>query len=171
MRDEHLELLDAAPLNHLSEPQLSRIREHLEGCSDCRRAYRAARISAGLLQGRAAVSTEPSPFFQARVMSMIKERANPAEPFSLLRMWKSAGLLVYSMAALVLILTVLTISSPASKSPDVARGLTGDTQAELAGWAVFETDLSASGEMSNGQVLTDIYDPDGERETTNGVRQ
>jgi hypothetical protein len=100
-------------------------------------------------------------------MSNLKTRGAGPEPFSLARMWKSAGLLVYSMAGLVLLLTALTVSQPASNP---AKDLTS-LRTEVIDWAVMDSDLPASGEMSYGQVLTDIYDPETERENPHGNRQ
>jgi hypothetical protein len=168
MKDEHIiELLDTMPLNQLSADQLSRVTGHIDRCSGCRSAYEAARISNLLLRQRAGAAIEPTPFFATRVMSNLKTRGAGPEPFSLARMWKSAGLLVYSMAGLVLLLTALTVSQPASNP---AKDLTS-LRTEVIDWAVMDSDLPASGEMSYGQVLTDIYDPETERENPHGNRQ
>jgi hypothetical protein len=171
MREEHIiELLGKVPLNQLSEVERSRISEHTAGCSACQQAFQSARISDLLLRERAAFTIEPSPFFRTRVMAEIRERGlKPAkpEPFSFLPLWKTAGALVYSMAALVLLLGALTYF----QSPDETPDLTATYNDALTEWVVMGVDSRLNDEMTYGQVLTDIYYPESEREENDGKRQ
>jgi hypothetical protein len=171
MREEHIiELLDKVPLNQLSEIERSRISEHTVDCPACQRAFQSAQISHLLLRERAAFTTEPSPFFKTKVMAEIKEKglkqAKPG-PFSFLPLWKTAGVLVYSMAALVLLLGALTFFQTPAEEPD----LTATYNDALTEWVVLGADSRLNDEMTYGQVLTDIYYPEGEREETDGKRQ
>jgi predicted anti-sigma-YlaC factor YlaD len=168
MREEHIiELLDTVPLGKMSENELSRVRGHVDRCPSCRRAYQAAQVSTLLLRQATTTAIEPSPFFETRVMAAIRERRSGLEAFPLIGIWKSAGALLSSMAALVLILTAVSISQLQENS----AGLATDVGAELTDWAVFDGDLPINSEMSYGQVLTDIYYPESERENPDGNRQ
>jgi hypothetical protein len=75
------------------------------------------------------------------------------------------------MAAMVLILTALSFFWPDSGSQENSRNLRASTSVELTDWAAFDADLQLNSEMSYGQVLTDIYYPESERESTDGNRQ
>ena len=167
MSNEHLidhitELLDSVPLSSLSETDLARIRAHSEQCPLCRRAFAAAQLSALLLRERAAATIEPSPFFQTKVMAAIREKQSAAGVYSLSRLWKTAETLIYSLAALVLLLGALTVSQPASL--DVGAS---DPDPE---WAVLVADGAGNDELSYDQVLSDIYDGS-EREDADGKSQ
>jgi hypothetical protein len=158
MRNEHiLELLDSAPLRSLSEADLARIREHSDQCSLCRRAFKSAQVSSLLLREQATAAIEPSPFFKTRVMAAIRDRQAAAGAFSFLRFWKAARSLVYSMAAIVVLLAGLTISQPGMlmqwESPDQIAGVSADDPE----WAFLTADSASSQEMTYDQVLTDIY--------------
>jgi anti-sigma-K factor RskA len=171
MRNEHIiELLDSAPLRSLSETDLARIREHSDQCALCRQAFKSAQVSSFLLRERATAAIEPSPFFEKKVMAAIRERQAATGPFSFLRFWRAARALVYSMAAIVVLLTGLTISQPGllieSESPDQIAALNADDPE----WAVLAIESASNDEMTYDQVLTDIYSA-GEREETDGKRQ
>jgi anti-sigma-K factor RskA len=171
MRTEHIiELLDSAPLRSLSETDLARIREHSDQCAHCRQAFKSAQVSSSLLRQRATAVIEPSPFFETKVMAAIRERQAATGAFSFLRFWRAARALVYSMAAIVVLLTGLTISQPGSltewESPDQLAGF----NAEDPEWAVLAVDNASNDEMTYDQVLTDIYSAS-EREETDGNRK
>jgi anti-sigma-K factor RskA len=168
MRNEHItELLDRAPLRSLSETDLARIREHSDQCALCRQAFRAAQVSSLMLRERATAAIEPSPFFKTKVMAAIRERQAATGAFSFLRFWKAARALVYSMAAVVVLLTGLTISQPGSlmewQSPEQIAGYSADDSE----WALLAAEAAAADEITYDQVLTEIYS-EGEREETNG---
>jgi hypothetical protein len=171
MRNEHIiELLDSAPLRSLSEADLARIREHSDQCALCDRAFKSAQISSLMLRERATAAIEPAPFFKTKVMAAIRERQAATGAFSFLRFWKAARALVYSMAAIVVLLTGLTISQPGllieRDSPDQIAGFNSDDSE----WAVLAAESAPGEEITYDQVLTDIYSVS-EREDTNGDRK
>src|SRR5689334_20194981 len=113
MRDEHIKrMLDEAPLSSFSDGELERVRAHTELCAECGRAFEAAQAASLMLKARASETFEPSPFFQTRVLAQIRERRAAEEGWTFARLWKSAGLLVSSMAATVAALAVLTFAAP-----------------------------------------------------------
>src|SRR5262245_59052713 len=149
MKNEHItELLDSVPLRSLSETDLIRIREHSEHCQLCWNAFNAAQISGLILRERATATIEPSPFFKTTVMAAIREKQSSASNYSLARLWKSAQALIYSMAAVVILLGALTEWG----LPDTAAD-PNDSE-----WAMLVAGSSANDEMSYDQVLSDIYD-------------
>lgn len=152
MRDEHVKkLLDEAPLSSLGEAELAAVRAHAETCGECRRAFDAARLSSQLLRERAQETFEPSPFFQTRVLAALRERrAAEEERWTFARLWKSAGLLVSSMAATTAALAVFTFVAP----PEQA------TAQEVAGTYTAESvifDEAGEDQMTYEQVLTSLY--------------
>ena len=152
MRDEHVKkLLDEAPLASLGKAELAAVRAHAEVCEDCRRAVAAAQLSTLMLKARAAETFEPSPFFQTRVLAALRERrAAEEERWTFARLWKSAGLLVSSMAATTAALAVFTFVAPAEQT----------TAQEVAGTYTAESvifDEGAGEQMTYEQVLTSLY--------------
>src|SRR5437660_862399 len=93
MKDEHIiAMLDRVPLDRLNESELASIQAHADTCVKCGRALDAARVSSLLLKSRAAETFEPSPFFQTRVLALLRERqAAAVEAWSLGRLWGAAG--------------------------------------------------------------------------------
>jgi anti-sigma-K factor RskA len=154
MRDEHIKkLLDEAPLLGLGKAELAAARAHAETCEDCRRAFDAARASSLMLQARAAEAFEPSPFFQTRVLAALRERrAAEEERWTLGRLWKSAGLLVSSMAATVAALAVFTFVAPSETTvgQEVASGGTYSAESVIF-------DEAGEEQMTYDQVLTSLY--------------
>lgn len=154
MRDEHIKkLLDEAPLSSLGKAELAALRAHADACADCRRAFGAAQASALMLKARAAETFEPSPFFQTRVLAALRERrAAEEERWSLARLWKSAGLLVSSMAATTAALAVFTFVAPAEQTnaTEIASGETYSAESVIF-------DEGADEQMTYDQVLTSLY--------------
>lgn len=163
MRDEHIkETLDAVPLASLGKSELAALRAHAEGCADCRRAFEAARVSSLMLQTRAAETFEPSPFFQTRVLAALRERNAAAEEgWTLARLWKSAGLLVSSMAATTAALLVLTFVAPKEQATaqELASGGASPYTAEAL---LFDETEAEGGQMTYEQVLTTLYESEDE---------
>ena len=108
MKDEHiLTLLEEQPANGLSDKERTTIQSHIATCSDCLRAYQAARISTALLKARAKKTVEPSPYFRARIMAALDEdHSGPG--LTLAALWKPVRAMVASMAVFVAILLALT---------------------------------------------------------------
>ena len=161
MRDEHIKrLLDEAPLASLGQAELAAVRAHVETCAECGRAFEAAQVSSLLLKTRTQEAFEPSPFFQTRVLAALRERrAAEEERWTLARLWKSAGLLVSSMAATVAALAVFTFVAPPETTAvqEVASG-----NAYTAESVIF--DDAGDEQMTYDQVITSLYGADDEAE-------
>jgi len=152
-------MLDETPLSSLGEAELEGARAHAEGCADCRRAFDAAQVSSSMLKARAAEAFEPSPFFQTRVLAQLRERRAAEEGWTLARLWKSAGLLVSSMAATVAALAVFTFVAPQQEVN--AQGLGGPYTAESV---ILDESDAGEEQMTDGQVFTTLYESDEEPE-------
>jgi hypothetical protein len=152
MRDEHIKkLLDEAPLSSLGRAELAAVRAHAEICEECRRAVAAAQLSSLMLKTRTRETFEPSPFFQTRVLAALRERrAAEEERWTFARLWKSAGLLVSSMAATVAALAVFTFVAPSEQA--TAQEVAGTYSAESV---IF--DEAGDEQMTYDQVLTSLY--------------
>ena len=153
MRDEHVKkLLDEAPLSSLGKAELGAVRAHAETCEECGRAFEAARASSLMLKARTREAFEPSPFFQTRVLAALRERrAAEEERWTLGRLWKSAGLLVSSMAATTAALAVFTFVAPQEQTAqELASGGTYSAESVIF-------DEGAEEQMTYDQVLTSLY--------------
>ena len=153
MRDEHIkQLLDEAPLSSLGRAELAAVRAHAEVCEDCRRAVAAAQLSTLMLKTRARETFEPSPFFQTRVLAAVRERRAAEEGWTLARLWKSAGLLVSSLAATTAALAVFTFVAPSDEANamDVASSNAYTAESVIL-------DEGADEQMTYDQVLTSLY--------------
>ena len=164
MKNDHIiGLLEQAPYSSLSEQELKTVRAHMARCANCQQAYEAARVAELLLKARAAEPIEPAPFFQTRLLATLRERQllNGVSPFQ--RMWRAVNLLVTSMLLLVGVLAVLTYSDagPQPLAPNSAGPL------ELVEQALIAQDAQPDEEMSYGQVLTALYEPEDEAPESN----
>ena len=165
MKDEHIiNMLESAPFASLDERELAVVTTHCATCAACLRAYEAARISALLLKERTTANVEPSPFFQTRVLAALRERQAANEASSFARLWRSAGALVSSMAAIVALLAGLTLLAPATQ-PTTTQTVATVSSPYSAEDVVLAQDDSTSDQTTDGQVLTTIYaaDDDGKR--------
>jgi len=145
------EVLNNASIAALSESELNEVRAHALECGACRSAYEAARLSAVVLKSRAQVTIEPSPFFQTRVMAAIREQRDVENVPAFARLWKSAKVLVSSMALTTAALGVLSFTLPA----------TTDDQA-LSAYSAESVIMgqSADEQLTYDQVLSTIYEDD-----------
>ena len=154
MRDEHIKkLLDEAPLSSLGEREVAAVRAHTETCAECRRAFEAAQASTLMLKARTAEAFEPSPFFQTRVLAALRERRGTEEErWTLGRLWKSAGLLVSTLAATTAALAVFTFVAPQEQAngPELASGETYSAESVIF-------DEAGEEQMTYDQVLTSLY--------------
>ena len=163
MRDEHIiDMLESAPLAGLSEREEAAVRAHTATCAECRRAYEAAQISGLLLRERAAETFEPSPFFQTRVMAALRERRTSQEASALVRLWRTTGALVSSMAATVAALAVLTFFAPGTQPAAGTQEVASAFDSYSAEEVLFDRDELPEDQMSYGQVLTTLYESDEE---------
>jgi len=158
MKDKHIiNLLESGPLAELSESDLSEVRSHAGECAGCHQAFEAAQIAALLLKERAAETFEPSPFFHTRVMATLRERQATNERWAWSRMWRSAGALASSMVATVAALAVLTFVIPSQVTPETTA---------LSAYSAEEVILNhgeSDDQVSDGQVLTTLYEADEDR--------
>ena len=145
------EILDNASIAALSESELNEVRAHALECGSCRSAYEAARLSAVVLKSRAHVVVEPSPFFQTRVMAALREQRETESVPAFARLWKSAKVLVSSMALTTAALGVLSFALP----------VTPDDQA-LSAYSAESVIMgqSADEQLTYDQVLSTIYEDD-----------
>lgn len=156
MRENHItRLLQERPLGSWTEAELQLVKTHTAVCSACLNAYVAAEASLGLLQERASVVVEPSPFFQNRVLAAIREKNLAPTRIEFLNLWRTARPLVASMGAFVIMLLMLTFFTDTlqSEPPDLAS--MNDNSPE---WVVVERDEDAA-DLTDGQALTVLYDP------------
>lgn len=157
MKETHIiEILENSPLASLTESELLTVRNHAESCLSCRRAYEAAQLSTLLIKERTAETIEPSPFFQTRVLAALREQQAGNNVPVLSRLWKSAGVLVSSMALTTVALAALSFLAPGAGTAQETAPL-NPYSAEAV---VFNQDQSD--EMTDEQVLSAIYTDEGE---------
>jgi drug/metabolite transporter superfamily protein YnfA len=153
MRDEHVKkLLDEAPLSSLGTAELAAVRAHAEICDECGRAFDAAQAASLMLKARTQEAFEPSPFFQTRVLAALRERRGTEEGWTLARLWKSAGLLVSSLAATTAALAVFTFVAPSEPAGGQELAAGGTYTAESV---IF--DDADEDQMTYDQVITSLY--------------
>jgi len=155
--NEHItDILDNQPFGALTNDDRARIQVHVESCGDCGRAFAAARVSALLLQERAAeaeaAALSANPFFQTRVMAAWRERGNTGVS-ALRRLWNATGALVASMAVTTAALAALTFVLPATDS--------GQQTVALAPYSAEAVVLEQNNDqLTDDQVLNAIYSDD-----------
>ena len=155
MKDKHIiDVLDNTSIASLSESELSEVQAHAQECVSCREAYKAARLSAFVLQSRAQEKIEPSPFFHTRVMAAWREQQTVESVPAMLRLWRSARTLVSSMAVTTAALAVLSFVLPAQTTP-----LTDQTASMLSAESVI-MGQGSDDQVSYEQVLSTIYEDD-----------
>lgn len=157
MKDEHiLGLIENSSFAGLSEKELADINAHAKYCADCLRAVQAAQLSQILLKEHAAVEFQPSPFFHTRVLATLRERQAANDSWALGRLWRAAGALASSMAVTVATLAFLTFVIPDTQ-------VVSQVSPSANGYSAEEVILDQgpqSEEVSEGQVLTTLYDGD-----------
>jgi len=155
MKDMHItEILDHASIATLSESELNEIRAHALECMSCREAFEAARLSAMVIRRRAEATIEPSPFFQTRVMAALREQQAAESVPAMLRLWRSAKVLVSTMAVTTAALAVVSFIQPSQTTPVVDQ-----TASAYSEYSVI-MDQNADDQMSYEQVLSTIYEDD-----------
>ena len=150
MKEKHItEILDNASIASLSEIELKEIRAHGKNCASCREAFEAAQLSAVILRSRAQVTIEPSPFFQTRVMAALREQQAVESVPAMWRLWRSAKVLVSSMAVTTAALAVLSVALPATSTTVDQPASALSAEAVIMG--------HGSDELTYEQVLNTIY--------------
>ena len=154
MKDKHItEILDNASIAQLSESELNEIRVHVLECVSCRTAYEAARVSAVALKSRAQAVIEPSPFFRTRVMAALREQQAVESVPAMLRLWRSAKVLVSTMAVTTAALAFVSFMQP-------SQATTGTDQASAYSAESVIMGQSADDQLTYEQVLSTIYEDD-----------
>jgi anti-sigma factor RsiW len=170
MRDDHIiNLIEERAIESLTASERQMIAAHTANCPACHHAFDVARITSQLLHERAAVVVEPPPFFQTKVLAAIREKGQAS--FGLQKMWLAARALLTSMAMLVVLLTAFSYYTN-----DIDRESTADDQLTLISDLARDPDELllagqenlANGEVSDSQVLTDLYQPVTESERNDG---
>ena len=164
MKAQHIvSILENTPFAGLSESDLVLIRAHTNVCSNCQQAYEAAQISALLLKERVADAIEPSPFFQTRVLAILRERQTGNEPWALRRMWRAAGALVSSMALTVATLAVLSFVVPSTKSTLLLPNVASVSNAYSPEAVILDQSDLPDDQISDDQVFTTLYGAEEDR--------
>src|SRR5213593_3920769 len=152
MKDEHIiETLDSTPLANLSAEQLEFVQAHSLNCLVCGTAYQAAILSSAVIKGRVQTVVEPSPFFQTKVLAALRERQAVETVPAWVRLWKSAGVLVSSMAVATVALAALSFAVPTQVAPASEQ-----TASSYSAESVI-LDQGTEEQMSYEQVLSTIY--------------
>ena len=155
MKDKHItEILDNASIATLSKSELNEIRMHALECMSCRDAFEAAQLSAVVIKSRVEATIEPSPFFQTRVMAALREQQAVESVPAMLRLWRSAKVLVSTMAVTTAALAVVSFIQPSQTTPVVDQ-----TASAYSEYSVI-MDQGADDQMSYEQVLSTIYEDD-----------
>lgn len=155
MKEKHItEILDNVSIPSLSEVELSEIRLHTKDCMSCRDAFEAAQLSAVILRSRARVTIEPSPFFQTRVMAALREQQAVESVPAMWRLWKSAKVLVSSMAVTTAALAALSFVLPATSTTTVDQ--------PVSAFSAESVIMGGSEELTYEQVMSTIYADDDE---------
>lgn len=162
MKDEHIiSMLESKPFAGLAESELAEICSHAAACESCRQALAAADVSSLLLKARLNEEFELSPFFQTRVLAVLRERQATNEKWAWSRLWRTAGGLATSMVATVATLAVLTFVIPGAQTADSANSAavvsTYSTDAVVLDDATLRDE-----QISDSDVLATLYDADNE---------
>lgn len=148
MNEKHIiDILESKPFASLSDTEHATIKSHLVACVACERAYKVAVVSSSLLSERVAEPVEPPAFFHTRVLAALRERQNEAPVWQ--RLWRTAGALVSSMAAAVVLLGALSFMAPEQSTVGAASGA-------YSVEGVMLNDDEAQ-EASDAQVLSTLY--------------
>ena len=118
----------------------------------CREAFEAARLSAVIIKNRVEATFEPSPFFQTRVMAALREPQAVESAPAMLRLWRSAKVLVSTMAVTTAALAVVSFIQPSQTTPVLDQ-----TASAYSEYSVI-MDQNTDDQMSYEQVLSTIYE-------------
>lgn len=152
MKQNHvIDLLERVPFASLSESDHREIRTHTANCYSCAHAYKAAVVSTSLLKEGAGEVFEPSPFFETRVLAVIREQQS--EPRGLVRLWRAAGALASSLAVTVALLAVVSVWVPSTQTTAEAY-LSNRYSAEEI---ILDGSEHAQDQVSDAEVLSTLY--------------
>jgi hypothetical protein len=166
MMTEHItKILEEGSLSSLSASDRLSIEQHITGCADCLRAYQAAVIAAELLQARASVELEPTPFFKTRVMAALRERKAESS-FSFGTLWQTARAMVASMVMVVAILLAVNFYAGGFGSQTTGVELSANENIYSAEWVLLENG-DASTSVTDTEALTTLYESPNDYEQDN----
>jgi hypothetical protein len=157
MKDEHvIEMLDSVPFGSLSKEQLTVVESHGQVCVSCSNAYRTAILASAVMKERLQSAVEPPPFFETRVLAALREQQAVENVPALVRLWKSAGALVSSMAVATVALAAFSFAVPSALTP-----VSDQTASAYSAESVI-LDQSGDDQMTYEQVLSTMYSDDDE---------
>ena len=157
MRKTHIiDILEAGPISSLSEAEIEQAESHAAQCSECKRAYEAAWISDALIKSRASEMTEVGPFFQTRVMAALKGKHPSPAASALVKMWRAAGALASTIAALLAVLVALTFFDSPMQSAAVAVS----QNIFSPEYVVFEQGDLDEDKLAYDELIATIYEPE-----------
>jgi predicted anti-sigma-YlaC factor YlaD len=154
MNEQHIiEILDTTPFAALGESELSAIGAHTAGCKKCRDAFQAARGAAVLLKAEAERFSEPTPFFQTKVMAALREQRNNLRPiWDLRRLWQATGSLVSLMVMVVAGLIFAVELAPVTRGDIQALAAADSAEA-----VILEPDATLK-DIASEQIFQEIYE-------------
>jgi hypothetical protein len=159
MKCAQIEELIQRGASEVDGDQLAAIELHAEACAPCQRAYKSWAISQELIKSRAVDEVQAPPFFNTRVMALIRER-RAAPQASLADFWRASKMVFGSIVAVILILVSLTIiSSERAGGTDPTDSAStelavGNYSAEQV---VMDDASTASDNVSNTQVMDTLF--------------
>jgi len=153
MNEQHIiEILDTTPFAALGESELSAIGAHTARCEKCREAFQAAKASSVLLKFEAEQVSEPTSFFQTKVMAALREQRKNLKPvWDLRRLWQASGSLVSLMVMVVAGLMFAVELAPTHA--DIQALATADSTEAV----ILEPD-SALKDIVSEQIFQEIYE-------------
>jgi anti-sigma factor RsiW len=158
MRNEHIhDILDRAPVSALDATERDRVESHVAACEECRLAYDAARVAAGLLAARAAAEIAPPPFFHTRVMAAIRERRESQDVNVFAWLWRSAGPMFAAMTAVVLLLVTLTVFAGRVSAPEGSPEIAVADPIGAPDWASADAPDGGRDDISDDQIYAMMY--------------
>lgn len=116
-----LKILDENKFAELSKADLERIEKHADTCQSCRKAFNAARFTSILFENpQVSQAIEPSPFFQAKVLTAWREKQAIQKPLAAFyRWWQASAALIVLMLMTVAGLIALTAFAPNSNANEI----------------------------------------------------
>lgn len=139
MKSRHItQIIDEAGFANLSPEDLIVIDAHTAKCSECRAAFRAAKISTVLLRAQTSENAPaPSAFFQTKVLNALREKQNSINALNAFRRWwQASATLIGLMLMLVASLAAVTFLAPSS---DTFLGA-AEPQAGMSDFNLYSTD-------------------------------
>ena len=159
MVDGHvLRLIERDRLDLLEQHEFEAIQSHIAYCVKCAKAYRAAIVSEELLKTRAEQVVEVPSFFKTRLMAELRQRELSPDPGGFLLWWRSAGVPVSAMIALVLILAAFNFFSAMFISPPDSLIAAEAESIYSPSYIVFDRGEAGDDELVYDQVLATVYD-------------